>query len=416
MILKNPFQVAAYKDKTRFKYLLAGRRGGKTFLITNDICKTIRSSKRGSKIFYIGPTNTQTKALMWEPLEEAFRERGWEYEPKVSEQYFKLYGNRKIYLIGAEKISRIRGHACVKIYLDELAFFTKPLAEVWRACRPTLSDTKGEAIFATTPNGKGTQAYDLWIEAKAKHNWSCHSWKTIDNPYIPADEIEEARKELDEKSFLQEYEAEWQSFEGLAYYSFNENTHIKKQPDIDTNLALHLCFDFNVNPTTLLLSQYDGQKLRYKKEYSFKNSSTEATIKAFCDDFEDQKNYLRIKVRGDAAGKNRSANTGKSDYHYVEELLQFRGFQFERQVPRANPAIVDRVRHVNSWLQPMEGPHKIEIDPCCKDLIRDLAAQELKGRHPSDHNNLGHKADAFGYDIYWQNREINGSKPTMTQL
>ena len=107
------------------------------------------------------------------------------------------------------------------------------------------------------------------------------------------------------------------------------------------------------------------------------------------------KDQLTLKIRGDAAGSSRSANTGKSDYYYVEEQLKFRGFKFEKQVPRANPPIVDRVKFVNSWLQPMVGSHRIEIDPSCKDLIRDLAAQELNGRHPSDANNLGHKADAF---------------------
>jgi len=416
MMVKNQFQVDAYKDPTRFKYLLAGRRGGKTFLITNDICKTIRHSKRGSKIFYIGPTNAQTKALMWEPLQDAFYRCGWKFEPKVSDQCFILKGNRKIFLIGAEKISRIRGHACIKVYLDELAFFSKDLNEVWRAVRPTLSDFGGHAILATTPNGEGTQAYDLYMEAMDKHNWATHSWKTIDNPYIPKEEIEEAKRELDKQSYLQEYEAQWQSFVGLAYYSFLEASHIKKQPQVTADMPLHLCFDFNVNPTTLLLSQYDGQMFRYKKEYSFKNSSTEATIKAFCDDFDHMKDQITLKIRGDAAGSSRSANTGKSDYYYIEEQLKFRGFKFEKQVPRANPPIVDRVKFVNSWLQPMVGRHRIEIDPSCKDLIRDLAAQELKGRHPSEANNLGHKADALGYDIFWQQRSEKKKPPRMEQL
>ena len=62
---------------------------------------------------------------MWEPLQDAFYRYVLEFQPKVSDQCFVLKGNRKIFLIGAEKISRIRGHACIKVYLDELAFLVK---------------------------------------------------------------------------------------------------------------------------------------------------------------------------------------------------------------------------------------------------------------------------------------------------
>jgi hypothetical protein len=149
----NEFQCAAFKDKTRFKYILAGRRGGKTFLISQDIAHTLRYSSPKSKLFYIGPTNSQSKELIWEPLIDLFDSHGWKYEPKVASQYIEVAGKRRIYVIGAEKISRIRGHALHKVYLDELAFFSKDLGEVWRAVRPTLSDFGGNAILATTPNG-----------------------------------------------------------------------------------------------------------------------------------------------------------------------------------------------------------------------------------------------------------------------
>ena len=406
----NQFQCDAFKDPTRFKYILAGRRGGKTFLITQDIAETLRYAPPKAKIFYIGPTNSQAKELIWEPLIDLFSAHNWKFEPKIASQYIELAGKRRVYVIGAEKISRIRGHALHKVYMDELAFFSKNIDEIWRAVRPTLSDFQGPAILATTPNGKGTPAYDLWMEAQAKHNWATHSWRTVDNPYISKDEIEEAKKELDAKSFMQEYLAQWQSFVGLAYYCFDENKHIKKQPEVDYSKPLVLALDFNVNPTSLLLSQTSYGKKRYLKEYSFKNSSTEATIKAFAEDFKGKENYLRLIIRGDASGNNRSSNTGRSDYFYLKEQLDHYGFQYTMEVPRSNPAIVDRVKYMNSWLQPFEGEHKIEIDPSCKDLIRDLAAQELNGRLLSDKNNLGHKADAMGYDIYREYVNVNRPK------
>lgn len=400
----NEKQVKAFHDLSRHRYLCCGRRGGKTFLVVEELLRAIDCAPYRGEVVYIGPTNSHAKELIWEPIEEALDELGWRYKPMISKQRFELMGKRKIYVIGAEKIQRVRGRPLVFAAMDELAYFSTDLDEVWRAIRPALSDHKGRSIAATTPDGKGTQAYEWFEKAKKDPQWSVHQWHTIDNPWIDPDEIEDAKRDLDEKSFRQEYLATWESFEGLAYYNFDEAFHVKPQPAVDVHKALHLCFDFNVNPTTLLISQREGERLSYKLEYSLKHSSTEETVKQFCDEFQNQADYIKIKIRGDSSGKARSSTTGKSDYHYVEEILRSRNFNYSIEVPPKNPPIIDRVKHVNGWLRPVAGNHRIEIDPQCEELIRDLSSQQLNGRHPSDRNNLGHKADAMGYDIYYEQK------------
>jgi hypothetical protein len=402
IVKKNLKQIDALHDPARFKFWLAGRRGGKTFAITEDIVKTLSEAPRGADLLYLGPTLQQAKELIWEPLEERLYQLKWAFEPRISKSRFELTKNRKVYVLGAEKISRIRGHKFYKAYLDELAFFEKDFNMIWRAIRPALSDHEGGAILATTPDGKGSQAYDVYLAALQKPEWGVHSWKTIDNPHISSEEIEAAKTELDEHSFRQEYEATWESFAQLAYYNMDENLHIKPCGTIDINKPIHLCFDFNVNPTSLIISQRHGETMVYKKEYSEANSSTEDTVKHFCEEHKDLAGKVMIKIRGDSSGKNRSSNTGRSDYHYVEEMLRHNGFQYQREVPSRNPPIIDRVKYVNGWLKPMAGGTRIMIDPSCTDLIRDLTTQGLDGRVPSKKNNLGHKADALGYDIYWE--------------
>lgn len=398
--MKHKKQIAAFKDDTRFKFILAGRRGGKTHLMTEDIIKTIFNAKYGQSICYLGPSLQQAKELVWSSLCDRMRELRWPFTPVVSKSRIELTRGRKIYVLGAERIDRVRGHKFIRCYLDELAFFTHDLDEIWRAIRPTLTDFRGGAICATTPNGKGTPAYDFYQNVCQKEGWAYHNWFTLDNPYIDPAEVEEARRELDERSFKQEYEASWESFEGLAYYSFDDSLHIKPQPKLDPAKPLILSLDFNVNPSTLLLSQLEGQVMSFKKEYSLPQSSTEATISAFVEDF--RGSGFSLKIRGDAAGNSRNSATGKSDYFYIEQILTKCGFSWKKEVLSSNPPIVDRLKTVNSWLKPFEAPHRVEIDPSCKDLIRDLSSQELNGRIPSDKNNLGHKADAFGYCLYWQ--------------
>jgi hypothetical protein len=401
--IKHLKQIEAFYDESRFKFLLVGRRGGKTHLICEDICKSITESPTKADLFYIGPTLQQAYELIWETMDDRFFQLGWAYEPRISKRRFELPGGRSLYILGAEKIRRIRGHKAYKIYLDELAFFGSDLNAVWRAVRPALSDLKGKAIVATTPNGKGTQAYDFFLNVLEKKDWKVFNWLTIDNPYIDPKEIEDAKNELDEKSFKQEYMATWESYEGLAYYNFDENRHIKKCQAIDPEKPLYLCLDFNVNPTTLVLRQSEvfgkNEVFFYKKEYSYKNSSTIDTLRNFCEDYKVLKDKLRLKVRGDSAGKNRSSQTGRSDYFYVEEMLRTYGFSYQLEVLSRNPPIIDRLMHVNSYLKNVAGFSRIIIDPSCKELIRDLSSQVLEGRFPSDKDGRGHKADALGYDV-----------------
>lgn len=416
MIKKNQKQIDAFQNDSRFKFILAGRRGGKTYLIVESILRSIANAPHGAEVFYIGPNNSHAKEIIWEPLDERLATLGWQYDDFISKSRFELSNKRKIYVIGAEKIKRIRGHKVKDVFLDELAFFETDLNKVWRACRPALSDLKGGAVASTTPDGKGTQAYDWYLEALRKPDWKYFKWSTFDNPWIDQEEIEDAKRELDEKSFNQEYLATWESFEGLAYYNFDEHLHLKAQGGLNRERPIHLCFDFNVNPTTLLLSQKDKDMLRYIKEYSFKHSSTEQTVAAFCEDYKEQKDSMLLKIRGDATGKARSSTTGKTDYYYIEEVLKEYGFAYQKEIPSKNPPIIDRVKIVNGWLKPFKGAPRVEIDPTCTNLIRDLSSQELNGRIPSDANNLGHKADAFGYDIYWQNKQDSHKPMVAVQL
>lgn len=403
-------QIEAFDDTKRFKYLLTGRRGGKTLLMKEDICKHVPSMPPKSRIYYIGPTNADAQDLIWDDLEERFDELGWEYRSRTSKKRFEFSKKRYVYVIGADKL-RIRGKRAYRVYLDEIGEYKVDLNNVWRAVRPALTDLEGGGIVATTPNGKGSQAYDFYLEALKRHNWKFFTWHTADNPFINESEIEEAKLELDEKSFNQEYMASWESFEGLAYYNFEEALHLKDCSEFNFGLGhINIMLDFNVNPTTLIVGQKKtlirtGRRLQemhyFRKEYSLKNSSTIDTMKAFCKDFKKQRGDVLINVYGDAAGQARSSTTGYSDYYYVKEVLEKTGFTYKMNVPGANPAVIDRVAHSNSYLKNYYGETRVNIDPSCNDLIRDLASQPLEGRQLSDKNNLGHKGDAFGYYCWW---------------
>ncbi|RTL05200.1 hypothetical protein EKK58_08610 [Candidatus Dependentiae bacterium] len=412
MVRKNLKQIAAFHDKTIYQFLLCGRQSGKTTLMKWKLAQCIANMPANSDIFYIGPTNQQAMDLVWDPFKDLFEYNRWKVKSHKQAQTFTFSNKRKVYVIGAEKIRRVRGHRAFHIFCDEVGFYSTPLKYVWEACEGALATVNGGLTMATTPPGKATDAYDWYLDHLSKPDWNFHSWASIDNPAISKEFIERAKANSDPRSFRQEYEASWESYEGLAYYNFDEKVHIKKQEDFNDNLPVILHFDFNVNPTTLLVGQRYQSLYSMKKEYSLKNSSTERTIEAFCEDHKDKAGRWLLKIRGDSSGRSRSSTTGYADYHYIHQALNKYGFKYQHEVPAANPPIVDRVRHVNSYLKNCNGQHKIEFDPSMADTIKDLSSQETDGRFPVDKNNLGHKADAVGYGVYWdwmKTREIKSS-------
>lgn len=76
---------------------------------------------------------------------------------------------------------------------------------------PALSDRIGGYMPISTPSGLDW-FYDLWMlgnNAEHKENWQSFRFPTFTNPLYPRSEVERARNEITERTFRQEYLAEF---------------------------------------------------------------------------------------------------------------------------------------------------------------------------------------------------------------
>jgi len=87
--------------------------------------------------------------------------------------------------------------------------------EAWtEALRPALSDRRGRAIFISTPRGHNW-FYDLWMRGQEGNGeWKSWNFPTSANPHIDPAEIEQARLDLPDRVFRQEYLAEFVDIKG----------------------------------------------------------------------------------------------------------------------------------------------------------------------------------------------------------
>jgi len=118
-----------------------------------------------------------------------------------------LPGDGEITVKSADAPDSLRGEGLDLVVIDEAAYCP---TEVWTdALRPALSDRHGGALLISTPAGY-SWFYDAWQRGQeGRDDWMSWRYPTSDNPLIPADEVDAARLTLPDRTFRQEYLAEF---------------------------------------------------------------------------------------------------------------------------------------------------------------------------------------------------------------
>ena len=125
---------------------------------------------------------------------------GWADKINESDLSIKLKNRSKIILRGADNYDSLRGTSINRLVLDECAFLDQRVFT--QALRPTLSDSGGGAIFISSPTGRDW-FYDLWLKGQdgphKEEGWKSWQYTTLEGGNVPKEEIEAARRDLDEK-------------------------------------------------------------------------------------------------------------------------------------------------------------------------------------------------------------------------
>lgn len=199
-----PWQIECWKDPSRFKVIAAGRRCGKSNLAIKLLLAKALEAPEGSDVLYVAPTLGQARQIAW----DALIEQGGDLikSAHVNNMDIVLTTGRKIRVRSGENKDALRGLKLYFAVVDEAAFV--PEEVFTKIIRPALADLKGEAVIISTPEGRN-HFYEWFKLGKEGTNPEWKSWHltTRDNPTIPPEEIEEARKTLSSFVFKQEFEA-----------------------------------------------------------------------------------------------------------------------------------------------------------------------------------------------------------------
>lgn len=373
----------------------AGRRSGKTELSKRRLVRALATKKpwQDPRYFAAAPTKEQAKRIFWRDLKELTPSR-WIKRIYESELCIRTVMGSELWVVGLDKPERMEGVAWDGGVLDEFANM-RPGA--WgENIRPSLSDRRGWCWFIGVPEGlnhfKDIADYAL---SGTDPEWGCYKWKSAD--ILPLDEIDSARRELDPKTFRQEYEASFEGSSGRVYYAFESEKHLDKEITLDLRRPIIVCCDFNVDPCQWVLVQSDGVSVQVFDEIQLYNTNTVEMGRELLRRY--KSHAPGFLMYGDAAGSARST-TGKSDYALLTEL----GLVNQR-VKAANPAVKDRVNAVNSMLENSEGEVRLTVHPSCMSLKRDFETvswKENSGEINKSDRRRTHASDAIGYFIEYE--------------
>jgi hypothetical protein len=179
----------------RFIVVMCGRRFGKSEL-SQIVC--VLEGLKGRQIAYITPTYKLAK-VFFEKLSECLP-----FPANKSDLKIDFPNGGQVEFFTGERLDNLRGRKFNIVIIDEASYISD-LEHGWQnSIRPTLTDFKGRAIFLSTPKGKN-YFYSLFV--KSEIDWQSFKFSTYDNPYIEPSEIDDARMQLPEVVFEQEYMA-----------------------------------------------------------------------------------------------------------------------------------------------------------------------------------------------------------------
>lgn len=392
----HPAQEKILKNAKRFNHLRCGRRFGKTTLIE----ELSSISLDGWPVGIWFPTYKDLSEV-WKDIKRLYRP----ITSKVNEQLKQIelvIPGGLIDFWSMEDPDSGQGRKYKRAIVDEGAKAPK-LYQAWEnTIRPTLTDYMGDGFILSRPKGKNNGFYLIEEKHQQFENWAFFHFTSYDNcrdvgGYLERSEIEEAKIQLDEITFRQEYLAEYVDANDRPFmYAFDEKKHVIEDYVPNPHLPLIFAWDFNKSPMTCLVAQQVDLWTVYAfAEIDMPNGSTPEVCEIIQADYNQW--LYNIEVTGDATGRNRSALIKGNLNHYrvMKDMLNLSDDQI--RVPSQNLAISDSRVLCNSVFKNA----KMYFTKACKQTIKDMqmAMVDDEGELIKNQTFPCHKLDSARYLI-----------------
>ena len=382
-----PSQVALINalnnPKYRFVVGALSRRQGKTY-IGNIVAQCV-ALVPGCHVLIVSP-NYNLSNISFDLQRNLIKQFDLEIEKdNAKDRVIELSNGSTIRLGSVNQIDSVVGRSYDFVLFDEAALADGETA-FNVAIRPTMDKPNSKALFISTPRGRNNwfskffnrgfnDDFPEWVSIKA-------TWQ--DNPRASEEDIEEARRSMSDAEFKQEYEADFNIFEGQIW-NFNYEKCVQDLTDMDCR-GMDIISGLDVgfkDPTAFCVIAYDGEKFYILEEYYAAERTTE-----------EHASYLsEIIERRDV------------DYCFIDAAAAQTRFDlaqnYDITTTNAKKSVLDGIGMVASLVD----NDRLIVHQSCQEVLRCLDQYRWDPnpnlmREKPLHDSSSHMADALRYALY----------------
>jgi hypothetical protein len=384
-----PSQVAIINainnPKYRFVSAAVSRRQGKTYIA--NIIGQLVSLVPGSNILIMSP-NYALSQISFDLQRNLIKHFDLEVtKDNAKDKVIEISNGSTIRMGSVNQVDSCVGRSYDLIIFDEAALADgKDAFNV--ALRPTLDKPNSKALFISTPRGRNNWFSEFYYRGYSDEfqEWCSIRATYLDNPRMSQSDINEARKSMSEAEFRQEYEADFNTYEGQIW-KFNFETQVKDLSQFDTSkMDVFAGLDVGFkDPTAMCVLAYDWDEDKYYLVDEYFNAERTTEQHAI----EIQKLIERWDI----------------DFIYIDSAAQQTRFDFAQNYDistiNAKKSVLDGISHVAG----ISDNDKLFVDQECRESLKCLDSYQWDPnpnlvREKPKHNMASHMADGLRYALY----------------
>lgn len=376
---------AINNPKYRFVCAAVSRRQGKTYIA--NIIGQLVSLVPGSNILIMSP-NYSLSQISFDLQRNLIKHFDLEVtKDNAKDKVIEISNGSTIRMGSVNQVDSTVGRSYDLIIFDEAALADgKDAFNV--ALRPTLDKENSKALFISTPRGRNNWFSEFFYRGFSDEfpEWASIRATYKDNPRMSESDITEARKSMSEAEFKQEYEADFNTYEGQIW-KFNFEGQVKDLSQLDTsNMDVFAGLDVGFkDPTAMCVIAYDWDEDKYYLVDEYFNAERTTEQHAA----EIQKLIERWDI----------------DFIYIDSAAQQTRFDFAQNYDistiNAKKSVLDGISHVAG----IADNDKLFVDQECKETLKCLDSYQWDPnpnllKEKPKHNMASHMADGLRYALY----------------
>ena len=384
-----PSQVAIINainnPKYRFVCAAVSRRQGKTYIA--NIIGQLVSLVPNSNILIMSP-NYSLSQISFDLQRSLIKHFDLEVvKDNAKDKVIELSNGSTVRMGSVNQVDSCVGRSYDLIIFDEAALADgRDAFNV--ALRPTLDKDNSTAIFVSPPRGRNNWFAEFFDRG---FNDEFPEWCSIratyrDNPRMSQSDIAEAKKSMSEAEFRQEYEADFNTYEGQIW-NFNHERCVANNEALETtNMDVFAGLDVGYrDPTAFCVIGYDWDEELYYvlDEYLDAEKTTEQHA---------------VEIRD-------MIEKWDIDFIFIDSAAQQTRYDFALQydisTSNAKKSVLDGIAHVAGIVD----NDKLFVDQRCDETLTCLDQYQWDpnpnlAKEKPKHNRASHMADALRYALY----------------